>query len=97
MVLAAAISAVSSSSVAELSSFLQRQLELIQQSRGALRAWTIAVAVKFLDLQLQMSDQRLIIGLLSSGRRGLRASNNQCRFQRVNVVWQSFETSIHEC
>jgi hypothetical protein len=44
-----------------------------------------------------MSDQRLIIGLLSSGSRRLRASNNQCRFQRVNVVWQSFETSIHEC
>src|SRR3954447_13474020 len=76
---------------------LQCQLELIQQPRGALRAWTIAVAVKFLDLQLQMSDQRLIIGLLSSGSRGLCASNNQRRFQRVNVIWQSFETSIHDC
>ena len=41
-----------------------------------------------------MSNQRLVIGLLSAGGRSLRASNNQCRFQRINVVWQSFNTGV---
>jgi len=34
--------------------------------------------------------------LLSSGGRSLRASNNQCRFQRFDVVWQGFKTSVHD-
>ncbi len=45
---------------------------------------------------LQMGDQRLVIGLLSSGSRSLRASDNQGRFQRFDVVWQGFNTSFHE-
>ena len=45
--------------------FLQRQLQLIQQPCGALRARAIAITVQLLDLQLQMGDQRLVVGLLS--------------------------------
>jgi hypothetical protein len=43
-----------------------------------------------------MSDQRLVIGLLSSGSRSLRACDDQGRFQRFDVVWQGFNTSFHE-
>jgi hypothetical protein len=43
-----------------------------------------------------MSNQRLVIGLLSSGGRSLRARDNQCSFQRFDVVWQGFKTGIHE-
>src|ERR1700675_2783319 len=43
-----------------------------------------------------MSDQRLVIGLLSTRRGGLRASDNQGRFQRFDVVWEGFNTSFHE-
>jgi len=75
--------------------FLQRQFELIQKPRGALGPWTIAVAVEFLDLQFQMGDQRLVVGLLSSGSRSLRACDDQGRFQRFDVVWSGFTTRIH--
>ncbi|WP_246230062.1 hypothetical protein [Bradyrhizobium cytisi] len=54
----------------------------------------MAVAVKFLDLQLEMGDQRPVVGLLSAGGRSLRASNDQCRFQRFDVVWQRFKVRI---
>jgi hypothetical protein len=47
-------------------------------------------------MQLQMTDQRLVIGLLSTRRGGLRASDNQGRFQRFDVIWQGFNTSFHE-
>ena len=43
-----------------------------------------------------MSDQRLVIGLLSSRSRSLRACDDQGRFQRFDVVWQGFNTSFHE-
>ncbi len=76
--------------------FLQRQLKLIQKPRGALRARAIAITVQLLDLQLQMGDQRLVIGLLSPGGGSLRASDNQGRFQRFDVVWQGSNTSFHE-
>ncbi len=66
--------------------FLQRQLELIQKPRGALRVRAIAITVQLLDLQLQMGDQRLVIGLLSPGGGSLRAIDNQGRFQRFDVV-----------
>ena len=48
--------------------FLQRQFKLIQQPRGALGPRAITVAVQLLDLQLQMSDQRLVIGCPGSGK-----------------------------
>jgi hypothetical protein len=63
--------------------------------RGALGPWAIAVAVEFLDLQFQMGDQRLVVGLLSSGSRSLRACDDQGRFQRFDVVWSGFTTRIH--
>jgi hypothetical protein len=56
--------------------FLQRQFQLMQKPRGALRARAITVAVQLLDLQLQMSDQRLVIGLLSTRRGGLGTRDN---------------------
>ena len=74
--------------------FLQRQLELIQKPRGALRTRAIAITVQLLDLQLQVRDQRLIIGLLSPGSSGLRACDNQGCFLRFDVVWQGFNTSF---
>ncbi|HXN67435.1 MAG TPA: hypothetical protein VN926_07235 [Bradyrhizobium sp.] len=43
-----------------------------------------------------MGDQRLVIGLLSTRRGSLRASDNQGRFQRFDVVWQAFNTGFHE-
>jgi hypothetical protein len=55
----------------------------------------IAVAVEFLDLQLQVSDQCLVVGLLSPNDCDLGASRDQRRFQRVNVVWRSFKTGVH--
>ncbi len=65
-------------------------------ARCALRARAIAITVQLLDLQLQMGDQRLVIGLLSPGGGSLRASDNQGRFQRLDVVWQGSNTSFHE-
>src|ERR1700733_7186101 len=76
--------------------FLQRQLELIQKPRGALRARAITVAVQLLDLQLQVGDQRLVIGLLSTRRSGLRTSDNQGRFQRFDVRWEGVNPSFYE-
>jgi hypothetical protein len=83
--------------------FLQRQFKLIQQPRGTLRARAIAVTVQLLDLQLQMGDQRLVVGGLGFGDGRLRFRDNpsaalddQCRFQRFDVIWQSFNTSFHK-
>ncbi len=42
-----------------------------------------------------MSNQRLVIGLLGAGGRSLRASNDQCRFQPLNVLWQRFNAVTH--
>ena len=55
----------------------------------------MAVAVKFLDLQLQMGDQRLVVGLPGTGGRSLRPCNDQCRLQRFDVVWQRFKVVTH--
>ena len=71
------------------------QFQLIQKPRGALRAWAITITVQLLDLQLQMSNQRPIIGLLSTGRGSLGASDDQRRFQLFDVVWQGFNTGFH--
>jgi hypothetical protein len=73
----------------------QVKLKLIQKPRGALGPWAIAVAIEFLDLQLQMGDQRLVVGLPGVGGRSLRPGNNQCRFQRFDVVWQRFKAVTH--
>src|ERR1700686_1064091 len=43
-----------------------------------------------------MGDKRLVVGLLSPGGGSLRASDNQGRFQRFDVVWQGSHTSFHE-
>jgi hypothetical protein len=43
-----------------------------------------------------MSDQRLVVRLLSAGGRSLRASNDQCRFQRFDIVWQRFKPVTHD-
>ena len=45
--------------------FLQLQLHLVQQPDRALRARAIELALELLDLQLQMRDQGLVVGLLS--------------------------------
>jgi hypothetical protein len=42
-----------------------------------------------------MGDQCLVVGLPGSGGSSLRASNDQCRFQRFDVVWQRFKAVIH--
>ena len=75
--------------------FRQLQLQLIQKPRGALRAWAIAITVELLDLQLQMSDQRLIVGALRAGRGNLGACRDQRRLQRFDVVWQRFRAGVH--
>src|SRR3954451_10573959 len=47
-------------------------------------------------MQLQMSDQRLIIGLLSSSSRGLREQQSMPLSACQCGLAQSLETSIHE-
>jgi len=42
-----------------------------------------------------MGDQRLVVGLPSAGGRSLRARDDQCRFQRIDVVWQRFKAVTH--
>jgi hypothetical protein len=68
----------------------------MQKPGGAFRAWAIAVAIELLDLQLQMSNQRLVVGLPSARDGDLRASNDQCRLQRLDIVWQGFRTGAHD-
>jgi hypothetical protein len=75
--------------------FRQLQLQLIQKPRGALRAWAIAITVELLDLQLQMSNQRLIVGALRAGRGNLGACRDQRRLQLFDVVWQRFRAGVH--
>src|SRR5262245_54791504 len=70
-------------------------LSALFSSFTSLRTRAIAIAVELLDLQLQMGDQCLVVGLPSAGDRSLRASNDQCRFQRFDVVWQRFKTVTH--
>jgi hypothetical protein len=43
-----------------------------------------------------MGDQCLVIGLPGAGGRSLRASNDQGRFQRFEVVWQRFKAVTHD-
>src|ERR1700683_2583833 len=42
-----------------------------------------------------MGDQRLVVGLLSSGSRSLRACDDQGRFQRFDVACSGSTTRIH--
>jgi hypothetical protein len=88
---------------------LQRQFELIQQPRGALRARAITVAIEFLDLQLQVGNQRLVVGGFGSRHREFRFGmdgsrrfgdklvlrNEQRRLQRVDVICSAVTSRIH--
>ncbi len=73
----------------------KRQLELVQQTRGALRAWAKTIAVELFDLQLQMRDQRLIVGLPGANDGQFGARRKQRRVQRFNVVRQFFKAVSH--
>jgi hypothetical protein len=82
--------------------FLERELHLVEDARGALRARPIKLALELLDHQLLMRDQGCIVGRLGSGLRQLgcnvrrsarldgavAALGNQGRLQRVNVIGQ---------
>jgi hypothetical protein len=100
--LATARSAAISSSVAELSSLLERQLHLIEQPHRAFRVLAIELARQLGDLQLLMGNQGLIVGALGLGHRqfgldpgrlggfldALCALHDQGRPQRGDVVWE---------
>ena len=89
--------------------FLELQLNLIEKARRAFRARTIEFARQFLDPQLLVSYQRLIIRGLGSGHREFRfgvcgpgrfddvpvARRSQLRLQRRDVIWKGFTTRIH--
>jgi hypothetical protein len=82
--------------------FLQLQLKLIQQSRGALRARAEALAVELGDQQLQMGDQRLIFGSAGSGRcifgldpRAMNPCRDQRRLERIDVIGEVVGRQIH--
>lgn len=53
------------------------------------------IAVQPFDLQLQMRDQRLVVGLLGAHDGEFSARRKQCRVQRFNVVRQLFEAVSH--
>jgi hypothetical protein len=72
--------------------FLERQLHLIKQPDGALRARPVELARQFLDLQSLVRDHRGIVGRLGPGHRQFRlnprrpvAFGEQRRAQRINV------------
>ena len=76
--------------------FLQLQFQLLHKPGGALRARAIAIPIELRDLQLEMGDQGLVVGLLSPGGRDLGARHDQRRLQRVEIVWQRFRGGIHD-
>ena len=103
VVLAAACSAATSSSVAELSSSSKRQLHLIEQPRRAFRALAVELARQLRDLQSLMGDQGLIIGSLGLGHgqfgldlRRSGALGDQRRLQRGDIVGEVIGGRRHE-
>ncbi len=82
--------------------FFQRELKLIQQSSSALGTRTIAIAIELFDLQLQMRDQRLVVGGPGFGKRCVRLRDdpsatlgNQRSFQCIDIIWQRFKAVTH--
>ena len=82
--------------------FLKRQLHLIKQPDGALRARPVELARQFLDLQSLVCDEGLIVGRLGPGHRQFRldprrpgALGKQRRAQRINVFRQVFTPRHH--
>ena len=85
------------------------QRHLVEQARGALRAWAEFIALQLLDLQFQMRDEGMVVGpfrlLIGEFSRnagvghigGLRPRVllEQCRFERANVVRQGREINHH--
>ncbi|MGY3116198.1 hypothetical protein ACVWXQ_000133 [Bradyrhizobium sp. S3.14.4] len=53
----------------------------------------MAVAIEFLDLQLQMGDQRLVVGLLSAGGRTIRSFSSSDQHRRRPVSTTSSRSS----
>jgi hypothetical protein len=83
--------------------FLELELQLIEKARRALRARSINRAPKLLDFELQMRDQRMVIGgcgpgagQFSADRRSLGARRDQRRLQRVDVVRNGGKIGVHE-
>ena len=110
VVLATAISAASSSSVALASSFFELQRQLIDKPRRALRAWAVDLALQLGDPQLLMRDQGQVFGRLGSCHRQLRgdrrrvrrappasrARRHQRRLQRIDIVRQGRKIGVHD-
>ncbi len=79
---------------------LQRQL--LNQTRRALRSLPVDLALQLGDPQLLLGDQRHVFGRLGprdhqlrGNLNGLGALNEQCLFQRVDVIGQCVAISIH--
>ena len=82
--------------------FLQLQFQLIEKAGSALRARTEAVAFELGDDQLEMSDQRLIVGELRLGdgqlgldMSGMRPRRDQRHLQRVEIVGKIDNACLH--
>ena len=82
---------------------LKLQLHLIHKPRGALGVRPVAVAVELGNLELQMCDQRLIIGKLGTshgefglGQRRLGLRLRQRRFQRFKLFRGGRQIGVHD-
>ena len=78
------------------------QFQLVEQTRRALRARAVDLALQLLDLQLEVRDQRLVVGTLGKRNRcygfrliGPRARGDQRGLQRVNVIGECVQRRCH--
>ena len=102
VVLATALSAASSSSVALGFQLFERQRQLLDQPRRALRPLPVDLTLQLGDPQLLLGDQRLVFRRFRAGDRefrgdlqSLRALDRQRLFQGGNVIRNSVAISIH--
>ena len=103
VVLATAISAAISSSVALGLQFLECERQLVDQPRRAFRALPVDLALQLGDPQLLLGDQRHVFGRLGSRDRqfrgdfqSVRAGDHQRRLQGGDIVGKSVTSGVHD-
>ncbi len=73
----------------------QLQFHLVQQPRGPLGVRAEPFAVQLGDLELQMSDQRLVIGPLGADLGKLGVRSGQRRLQRLDIFHSGGLLGVH--
>ena len=103
VVLATAVSAASSSSVALGFQLFERQRQLIDQTRRAFRALPVNLALQLGDPQLLMGDQRHVFRRLGARDRqfggdlqALGFSRRQRRLQGGDFLSEGVACGVHE-